>query len=105
RERAERERREREHAVAERALREVGLREKEPFEREASGATVPGNAEEPAVSHASTLVAPGLAESTAPATLPSPPLWRSVGGVVLSFLSGFIALIAAGFVMGTLRGC
>ena len=28
-----------------------------------------------------------------------------VGGVVLSFLGAFIAVLAAGFVMGTLRGC
>jgi hypothetical protein len=86
-------------------VREVALPEKEPSEGEASGAEVLGNAEEPAVSPASTLVAPSRAESTAPANLPSPPLWLRVGGVVLSFLGAFIAVIAAGFIIGTLRGC
>jgi hypothetical protein len=64
-----------------------------------------GNTEEPAVSHASTLVAPSRAESTAPAPVPSPPLWRSVVEVVFGFLGAFIAVVAAAFVIGTLRGC
>ena len=115
---AERERAvaERERLLAERAERKADLRETERFEREESGAEVLGNAEEPsaavlgnveepAVSHASTLVAPSWAESTAPAPLPSPPLWRSVVEVVLPFLGALIAVVAAGFVIGTLRGC
>jgi hypothetical protein len=104
---AERERAvaERERLLAERATREADLSEKERLERGEPSAEVLGKAEEPAVSHASTLLAPSRVESTAPAPVPPPPFWRIAVEVVVVFLGAFVAVVAAGFVIVTFHGC